>query len=198
MGEKSYGAVEMYDLLKAALRQRPDYVIVGEVRGQEAAVMFQGMATGHPSMGTIHADSVQRVVDRLVTPPISLSPALLENLDVIIFLVRTKVKGEFQRRTLKITEVKGVDIKNARIVPNDVFQWDPIQDKSFPLNPSLILAKLAAFKGTTEASVKAELERRAMLLEFLARMNVSSYEAFAYYINQYYANPDALFKQMRG
>lgn len=198
MGEKAYGAVEMYDLLKAALRQRPDYVIVGEVRGKEASVMFQGMATGHPSMGTIHADNVQRVVDRLVTPPISLSPALLENLDIIVFLVRSKVKGEFQRRVLKITEVKAVDIKNGRIVPNDVFQWDPIQDKIFPMNPSLILAKLAAFKGTTEDSVKAELERRAMLLEFLARMDLRSYEAFAYYINQYYANPDALFKQMRG
>ncbi len=198
MGEAAYGAVEMYDLLKAALRQRPEYVIVGEVRGKEASVMFQGMATGHPSMGTIHADNVQRVVDRLVTPPISLSAALLENLDVIVFLVRSKVKGEFQRRVLKITEVKGVDVKNGRIIPNDVFQWDPIQDQIFPMNPSLMLAKLAAFKGTTEESVKAELERRAMLLEFLARMNVSSYEAFAYYINQYYANPDALFKQMRG
>ena len=76
-GPKKYGEVSMFDLLKAALRQRPDYIIVGEVRGEEANVMFQAMATGHPSLSTIHADSMEAVIDRLTTRPISMPLAVI-------------------------------------------------------------------------------------------------------------------------
>ncbi len=191
-GEKSYGTVEMFDLLKAALRQRPDYVVVGEVRGQEANVMFQGMATGHPSIGTIHADNVQKVVDRLTTSPINLSPAMLENLDIIIFISRTKLGGKNVRRVTNIVEVRGVDVKESRIIPGVVFMWDPVRDKLVPKDPSVQLDKLAKFRGLKPQSVMEELQRRAYLLEWLREKHVTDYRLFAYYVNQYYVNPQAL------
>lgn len=190
--EKSYGTVEMFDLLKAALRQRPDYVVVGEVRGQEANVMFQGMATGHPSIGTIHADNVQKVVDRLTTSPINLSPAMLENLDIIIFISRTKLGGKNVRRVTNIVEVRGVDVKESRIIPSVVFMWDPVRDKLVPKDPSVQLDKLAKFRGLKPQSVMEELQRRAYMLEWLREKHVTDYRLFAYYVNQYYVNPQAL------
>lgn len=191
-GEKAYGSVEMFDLLKAALRQRPDYVVVGEVRGQEANVMFQGMATGHPSIGTIHADNVQKVVDRLTTSPINLSPAMLENLDIIIFVSRTKLGGKNVRRVTNIVEVRGVDVKEGKIIPSVVFLWDPVRDKLSPKDPSIQLDKLAKFRGLKPQSIMEELQRRAYMLEWLREKHVTDYRLFAYYVNQYYVNPQAL------
>ena len=196
IGEKGYGAVEMFDLLKAALRQRPDYVIVGEVRGEEANVMFQGMATGHPGMGTIHADTVQKVMDRLVTPPISLSAALLENLDIIVFLARTKLHGRYVRRASQIVEVKKVDVKQQRIIPNTVFEWTPSSDIIKSKRPSIRLKKIAQFRGISDDSIKEELKRRSRLLEWLNAQDIRDYETFADYIKLYYANPQRLVKLM--
>ena len=79
-GEGGAGEIDMFNLLKASFRQAPDYVIVGEVRGPEASVLFQGMASGHASISTLHADSVQAIINRLSTPPISLSPTLILSL----------------------------------------------------------------------------------------------------------------------
>ncbi|MFH0962295.1 MAG: type II/IV secretion system ATPase subunit [archaeon] len=187
--EKRYGSVEMFDLLKASLRQRPDYIIVGEVRGAEANVMFQGMATGHPALGTLHADNVQKVVDRLVTPPISLSPAMLENLDAIIFIVRTKLKGQYVRRASQIVEIRKVMLKDGTLKSNTVFEWNAIEDKIVPKDPSIILEKLAHFRGITEASILSEIARRAKLLEWLKLKHVKDYRLFASYVAKYYTNP---------
>ncbi|HTZ41856.1 MAG TPA: type II/IV secretion system ATPase subunit, partial [Candidatus Omnitrophota bacterium] len=82
-GIKGVGSVSLFDLLRSSFRQNPDYVIVGEVRGREASVLFQGMASGHSSMSTIHSDSVESVIRRLETPPIELPPTLLNVLDCV-------------------------------------------------------------------------------------------------------------------
>ncbi|MBR9680852.1 MAG: type II/IV secretion system ATPase subunit [Candidatus Altiarchaeota archaeon] len=189
-GEKSYGAVEMYDLLKAALRQRPDYVIVGEVRGKEASTMFQGMATGHPALSTIHSDSLQRLVDRLTTPPVSLSPALLENLDVIIFLARTKMKGKFIRRINKIYEVAGVNVRESKIIPNKVFEWDPVKDEINMTGKSMILKKVADFKGVDYDAMFKELERRSLFIEWLKMNDVVKFTDFGKWVQSYYTDTE--------
>jgi flagellar protein FlaI len=196
LGEKAYGAVEMFDLLKSALRQRPDYIIVGEVRGAEANVMFQGMATGHPALGTIHADEVQKVVNRLITPPISLSVALLENLDVVLILVLSKIKGKYVRRIAQVVEVKGVDITNNRIIPNLVFKWDPTRDIITSEKPSIILAKIAAFKGISDESIRGELLRRASVLDWMRKKNIIRFDKFAEVIARYYTEGDKLMAEI--
>lgn len=191
-GEKSYGAVDMFDLLKASLRQRPDYVIVGEVRGQEASVMFQGMATGHPALATIHADTLQRLVDRLTTPPISLSAALLENLDIVIFLERTKISGKFIRRINRIYEVAGVNVRESKIIPNKLFEWDPVNDEINMSGKSLILKKIADFKGMEYDMVFKEIERRALFLEWLKMNNIFDFKQFSTWVQSYYNDPEKI------
>ncbi|MCK4714971.1 MAG: type II/IV secretion system ATPase subunit, partial [Candidatus Aenigmarchaeota archaeon] len=94
----SVGDVSLFDLLKSSLRQRPDYIVMGEVRGKEAFVLFQQMATGHPSLATIHAASINQLVDRLTTPPISLPPSLIENINTIVFLSLSRHSGRYIRR----------------------------------------------------------------------------------------------------
>jgi flagellar protein FlaI len=107
---KKLGEIDLFDLLKASLRQRPDTIIVGEVRGREAYVLFQQMATGHPGMSTIHAESMMAVVNRLRTPPINLPPSLLQHLDLLLVLTRQRIKGKYIRRSKELVEVTGYDI----------------------------------------------------------------------------------------
>ena len=189
-GEPSYGAVEMFDLLKASLRQRPDYMIVGEVRGAEASVMFQGMATGHPALATIHASSLQGLIDRLTTPPIDLSPALLENLDIILFLEKTKIKGRFVRRVKEINESMGVNVKARKIIPNKMFEWDPVKDVINMTGKSIMLQKIADFRGIDYQTVFKELERRSLFLEWLAMKKIMDYKNFSQWMRFYYSDPE--------
>jgi flagellar protein FlaI len=195
--EKRYGSVEMFDLLKAALRQRPDYIIVGEVRGAEANVMFQGMATGHPALGTLHADTVQKVVDRLVTAPISLSPALLENLDAIVFIVRTKMKGQYVRRASQIAEIRKVSMKDGSLKSNIVFEWNPVEDKILPKDPSIILEKVAHFRGLGQDSIMGEIARRTEVLTWLQQKHVKDFRLFANYVAKYYTSPAEMLAMVR-
>gem|GEM_PF-470442 len=195
-GEKGYGAVEMFDLLKAALRQRPDYVIVGEVRGKEASTMFQGMATGHPALSTIHSDSLHRLVDRLTTPPVSLSPALLENLDVVVFLERTKMAGKFIRRINKIYEVAGVNVRESKIIPNKVFEWDPVKDEINMTGKSLILKKVSDFKGVDYDTLFKELERRSLFIEWLKMNNILKFADFGKWVQSYYSDTEKVMKMV--
>jgi flagellar protein FlaI len=90
------GGIDLFDLLKASFRQNPDYVIVGEIRGKEAYVLFQGMASGHSSIGTIHADSVDTVIKRLETPPIEISPTLLNVLDCVCIMTHAMIGKQAQ------------------------------------------------------------------------------------------------------
>jgi flagellar protein FlaI len=119
---KGYGEVTMFDLLKEAFRQTPDYVIVGEVRGQEAYVMFQGMAAGIPAMGTMHAGRVEDVIYRLQTPPINLSPALIDTLDLVLVMIHAREKGESARRLKEIVEIESIDTTTGKVRTNQVYR----------------------------------------------------------------------------
>ena len=99
------GEVDLFALLKSSFRQNPDYVIVGEVRGKEAYVLFQGMASGHPSISTMHADSVDTVIKRLETPPIELSPTLLNVLDCVCIMTHAVVNNQETRKLREIVEI---------------------------------------------------------------------------------------------
>ncbi|MBN2330803.1 MAG: type II/IV secretion system ATPase subunit [Candidatus Aenigmarchaeota archaeon] len=182
------GEVTLFDLLKSSLRQRPDYLVVGEVRGKEAFVMFQQIATGHPSISTIHAASFPQLVDRLVTPPISLPPALIENVDIIIFLARVRVRGRERRRAVEIREVVG--IKDDRPYAVKVFEWVPIKDDFVPKDDSKVLEDIARMGGMNHESVQMELLRRKRILEWLKDTRVYDYQEFSRVISDYYTNPE--------
>ncbi len=192
-GSNNYGAVEMIDLLKAALRQRPDYIIVGEVRGKEAYVLFQAMATGHPGLGTIHADSVEAVIDRLISPPINLPKVLLENLDAIVFLVRTKIGNYYVRRVAQIVEIYGYDRSKDDIVYGEAFRWVPAKDEFLALK-SKILEEIKEFKGYSDEELIADLNFRAKVIEYLVKNNIRNYKEIEKYIEMFYNAPEELAK----
>ncbi len=195
-GIKGYGEVTMFDLLKSALRQRPNFVIVGEVRGKEAYVMFQGMATGHPSMGTLHADSVAAVIDRLTGEPINVPKPMLENLDLIIFLIQTKRKGAYVRRVNEIVEIIGYNPKTRELVTNRAFKWDSENDR-FILLKSVLLDKIREKMGYSIDDLKLDMVRRIKLLRWLQKNNITDYKEVARYFRLYYTNPEEIEKLVR-
>lgn len=194
-GEK-YGEITMFDLLRESFRQNPDFVIVGETRGKEAYVMFQGMASGHTSFSTFHANSVDTVVKRLTSPPIELSPVLIESLNVIAIMSHTKEEGKPIRRVREIVEIISVDPRTEEVKTNLVFLWNPATDNFEKVNDSQILARLVRNKGGSEEQIKDELEKRQTALEWLISRDIKDYTQFVEYVNMYYKEPEKLFEMM--
>ncbi len=197
IGGKKMGHVDLFDLLKESLRQRPDYIIVGEVRGKEAYVLFQQMATGHPGLSTIHAETVEKLIDRLTTEPINLPPSLIENLDIIIFLSRIKRKDKYERRVKQIMEMEGYDIKEEKVNTNEVFKWDPVKDV-FNSSGSVILQKISEQTGIPEDEVEKEIENRVKVLEWGKKKGIKDYKNFGRLVRTYYANSENLMKKIKG
>jgi len=188
------GAVDMFSLLKSSFRQNPDYVIVGEVRGKEASVLFQGMASGHSSISTLHADSVDAVIRRLETPPISLSPMLVDALDAVAIQTHAIVKGHETRKLREIVEV--IEVKpDGTAVTNTPFSWNPAKDEFSHQKQSKIFDKISDKYGINRKELDEEFEKRAKLLAALFKKKVLSYEDVQRAINEYNQRPKATLKK---
>jgi len=187
---RKVGEVDLFDLLKESLRQRPDYIIVGEVRGKEAYVLFQEMATGHPSLATIHAENMPKLLDRLTTPPISLPPSLIASVDVISFLLLTRYKDKQVRRVNEILEVIRYDSQAHMPIVNQVFKWNPMNDKFDVVGKSVILKRIAESRGMTEKEMADELERRMLVLNWMKFRNFTEYTDVHNVVTHYYNFPE--------
>jgi len=181
---KEYGEVTMFELLKESFRQSPDYVIVGEVRGAEAYVMFQGMAAGMPSIGTMHAGKVEDVIHRLETPPISLSPSLIEVLDIVLLMVHTREKGESARRLKEVVEIESVDPSGIART-NRVYSWLPESDDFEKRGYSWLLQKISQKKGISLEDLQTDIENRKKVLDSLVSGGVKNYKEVADIIAEY-------------
>ncbi|MEM7822734.1 MAG: type II/IV secretion system ATPase subunit [Candidatus Aenigmatarchaeota archaeon] len=190
---KKYGEIELFDLLKESFRMKPDYTIVGEVRGKEAYVLFQGMASGNPSMGTIHSGSVEDMIKRLETPPIELSPSLIEALDVVIVMTHAVEKGKSARRVKSVNEIESIDITTGRARVVKTFTWIPVTD-DFRENiaQSHILRRLSFETGISFQKIIDEIENRKKVLEWAARKKISQYDQFCSIVNLYYRDKDTV------
>lgn len=182
------GGVDMFSLLKGSFRQNPDYVIVGEVRGTEAAVLFQGMASGHSSISTMHADSVDAVIRRLETPPISLSPMLVNGLDVVAIMTHAIVNGHETRRLRELVEVVSVQ-NDGSAVTHTPFKWNPADDKFYSSPKSYVFDKLSDKFGISKTDLWKEYETRTKLAYQLFKNKVLSYEEVQRVINDYQKSP---------
>src|SRR5438093_4967729 len=125
---KAAGEIDMFDLLTAALRQRPQYLMVGEVRGPEAFVVFQAMATGKSAYTTFHADDVQAMVHRLENDPINLPRALVAALDIVLLQAQVKVGTDLTRRVKARIEIVGTDPESNELITNSAYTWNPADD----------------------------------------------------------------------
>jgi flagellar protein FlaI len=187
---RKVGEIDLFDLLKESLRQRPDYIIVGEVRGKEAFVLFQEMATGHPSLATIHAENMQKLLDRLKTPPIELPVGLIVSANTIVFLLATRYKNRQIRRVGEVLEVVGVDEITGIPIINQVFKWNPISDTFDIMNRSILLKQISDATGMNEKEISEELKGRMLMLEWMRFRNITNYRDVNSVINMYYNFPD--------
>jgi flagellar protein FlaI len=196
-GGAKYGEVTLFDLLKESFRQNPDYVIVGEVRGAETYVMFQGMSSGHPSLSTFHAGNVESVIKRLTTPPINLSPSLVEALDVVTVMIHARERGKSARRVKEIAEIVSVDPKTQEVKTNVIYRWDPVNDAYVKVNDSVKLEKFAIARGGTLEDAVNEVQDRRKVIEWLGRVGRKDFIEVSKYINMYVKEKNRLFTLMK-
>ncbi len=192
------GEVTMFELLRESFRQNPDYLIVGEVRGKEAYVMFQGMASGHPSISTMHAGSVDDVLRRLQTHPINLSAGLLDSLDIVLVMVHARDKGKSARRLKEIVEIQSIDIATGTPRINKPFIWVPSQDIFEYRGSSWVLSKMAASKDIQMNSILKDISTRKKLLNWMYDNNVTDINEIVKYINLYVNNPSKIERLLAG
>ena len=188
------GEVTMFELLKESFRQNPDYLIIGEVRGKEAYVMFQGMASGHPSISTLHAGSADDVVQRLQSRPINLSAGLISSLNIIIVMVHAREKGKSARRIKEIVEIEKVNPETGALKVSKPFVWAPTEDSYDYSGNSFVLEKISSSKGISMSHMIKDIERRKKLLKWLYEKNITDIKEIVKYINVYNANPKKIEK----
>ncbi|HYB03045.1 MAG TPA: type II/IV secretion system ATPase subunit [Nitrososphaerales archaeon] len=189
---KSAGDITLYDLLIAALRQRPDYIIVGEVRGEEAYTLFQAISVGHAAMGTVHAASMVELLARVESMPMNVPRVLVANLDIVIFLAAIRKGEEKVRRVREIVEILGIDQGTKELITNTVFRWDPISDQVEYLGRSFIVEKLSKSFGIPKESLDAEVMKRTQVLDDLKNRGVVNYKEVTEAVRQYYLEREAI------
>ncbi|MBU2496543.1 MAG: type II/IV secretion system ATPase subunit [Nanoarchaeota archaeon] len=195
LGPGKVGEVSLFDLLKGSFRQNPDYVIVGEVRGQEAYVLFQGMASGHASLSTIHAESVDTVIKRLETPPINLSPTLVNILDVVAVMTHAIVKGKETRKLKQVIEILNVN-PDGSATTNIPYFWNPADDAFYFKRNSYVFRKIMEKSGLSQEELLREFTDRLRLLYELYRRNITEFNMVQQIINLYYKDKNAALRQL--
>lgn len=190
-GSQKIGEVDLFSLLRSSFRQNPDYVIVGEVRGKEASVLFQGMASGHSSIGTVHADSVDTLIKRLETPPINLSPTLINILDSVAIMTHAVINKQETRKLREIVEIVNVDPKGVALT-NTPFVWNAQENSFYFKKDSKVFQKISKKSGVSVESLHAELQNRARLLYEMQRRKIFDFTQNQKIINQYHKNSGAV------
>jgi archaeal flagellar protein FlaI len=189
---KSAGDITLYDLLIAALRQRPDYIIVGEVRGEEAYTLFQAISVGHAAMGTVHAATMVELIARIESMPMNVPRVLVANLDIVIFLAAIRRGEEKVRRVREIVEILGIDQGTKELITNTVFRWDPVTDTVEYTGRSFIVEKLSKSFGIPKEELEHEIAKRQQLLEDLKRRGIVNYKEVTEAVRQYYLEREAI------
>ncbi|HUK92438.1 MAG TPA: ATPase, T2SS/T4P/T4SS family [Methanomicrobiales archaeon] len=191
------GEIDMYELLRAALRQRPEYLIVGEIRGKEALTLFQAMSTGHVTYATMHADSVASVVHRIENPPLSVPRNMLSALNLVCVQTQARIGGQRIRRSKQVIEILDIDPRTNELITNEVFRWHPTTDEIRYSGKSYILEEIMEEKGWSEARMKEELKRRQELLEWMRLKMIRHYKDVAKMLISYFRDPEAVIEVVR-
>jgi flagellar protein FlaI len=204
--------VTLFDLLKSALRQRPDYIIVGEVRGEEAYTLFQSIAVGHGGLCTIHADSIKSVIKRLLSRPMNIPEMMLPLMNVIIQIGRVKLNDKILRRVKQVAEITSSPVSSATQTAEIVelktrFEWDPETDDFIFHEPSDIDHLLDDSKDIYTIisetqhipieKIVEEQNRREIILKWMVEKNIKSYQEVAEIVRNYYADPEKVFNEAR-
>ena len=194
--EEGPGNIGLFDLVKAAMRMRPDTIVVGEVRGEEAYVLFQAISTGHGGLCTLHADDAASAIQRLVSKPMDVPPAFITFLDLVFTVRRVTVPGPdgtavAGRRIISVDEVTGVDQYTR------MFTWDPSTDTQIatPFRDSVKIMKLAKEQGISVREIAVEIERRGTILKWMQHRGIRNFRDTTPLFEAYLKNPQETYQR---
>ena len=191
-GSSGEGEIGLYDLIKSGVRHRPDYIVVGEIRGSEAYVMFQAMATGHGGLCTMHADSLESAGKRLQQKPMDIPASYLSLMNCAIVIRRVKGQdGKSTRKAISVQEINSADSYHT------AFTWDPKSDYfNAQLEDSTMLHRIAEQTGRDMEQIFVEYEKRKIVLKWLLQHGIRSYAKVGENIGKYYRDPEALMRKI--
>ncbi len=193
--------VTLFDLLKSSLRQRPDYIIVGEVRGEEAYTLFQSIAIGHGGLCTIHAENVDAVEKRLLTKPMDIPSMLIPMMNAIALISRTKRGETVIRRVLNVSEIVGINEKTGKATLKRISEWNPITDtfdfSEKTASESFVFKKIADFRHIQVEALLEELSKREQILSWMTRREMRDYSSISNVVRNYYLNPGDVYNRTR-
>jgi flagellar protein FlaI len=195
LGGDSTGEVALFDLVKTSMRHRPDVLIVGEVRGQEAYVLFQALATGHGGMCTMHAENLGSAIKRLTQKPMDISPAYIPLMNVVLSIQRVHLTKNNERRSFRrVMNVNEIaDYEDYR----NVFKWNPGKDEYLQtFDKSVLLSEISERSGTGKKDLIAEIERRKTVLHWMREHNIRSYKDVAAIIAEYFSRPKQIYDKI--
>lgn len=190
------GELTMDDLVKNSLRQRPDKIIVGEVRGKEAITLFTALNTGHSGIGTLHANNARETITRLTNKPMNVPKIMVSAIDFIIMQNRIcKPNGVSYRRISEVAEIAGAE--EGTIQLNKLFQWNPQRDEIENIGvASKTVMKIAQTSGTDMASIYEEIDTRQKVLDALTARNIHKIGDVNAVISNYYADKYLVLEQL--
>ncbi len=191
-GEDDTGDVDEFDLLEAALRQRPDYIVMGEIRGEEGRTAFQVMSTGHTTYTTFHADSVGEVIKRFTTDPINVSKTLFTALDLVSIQTQTRVGGHKVRRNKVLTEINEYSPENDEINVRDVYEWRAETDTFIQMGSSSTLEEIKFDRGWSDDRLNEELFKRKAVIAYLIENGLNTYTEVAATVQAFINDPDTI------
>ncbi len=179
-------AIKMFDLLKSALRQRPEFILVGEVRGPEAQTLFQAMNTGHTTFSTMHAGSVDAAIHRLESEPLNVPRNMIQALNILCVQELLYRGTERVRRVQEIVEIAGIDPATGNLRVNNVFVYDPVHDVFSFTGRSQVYAEITEKRGWTRDQLESEISTRKNILEAMKKQGIRDYRSVASLFHTYY------------
>jgi len=198
-GLDNQGEIGLFDLIKAGVRHRPDYIVVGEIRGEEAYVLFQALATGHGGLSTIHADSVDSAVKRLMQKPMNIPPAYIPLMNCTLVIKRVMprailTQGGVLSGTRRVTQVSEIITENKT---NNVFTWESSSDAfNGDIKNSILLQKIAEYTGLKADEVIEEFRRRVLVIQWMVDEGINDYKSVSSAIGTYYKDPERVMQKI--
>lgn len=189
-------SIDMFELLRAALRQRPEYIIVGEVRGAEAFTLFQAMSTGHTTYSTMHAGTVQAAVNRLLSDPINVPLMMLHSLDIMSVQIQTYIGRKRVRRIERLVEFVGIDAATGDISIKELYVWNPSLDILEEMGGSKVLDDIMNLRGWSRDALNKELEYRKRILEYMVEKNITNYKEVSKIVQAYSIDPEGVMRSI--
>lgn len=190
-GEES-ASISMFDLLKAAMRQRPEFIIVGEVRGEEAQTLFQAMNTGHTTFSTMHAGNVDAAIHRLENKPLNVPRNMVQAIDIVSVQALIYRGTERVRRCQEIVEIAGIDPATGNLRVNTVFTYDPVHDVMEYTGRSLVYGRIMETRGWDVSALEADIRGRIRVLEAMKAQGIVDYRNVSRILQAFATNSTAV------